>query len=231
PSPAATRPARPATRTMKNSSRLPEKMARNLSRSSSGTDGSSARASTRALNSSHERSRSSRSAGSAGRSGAFLACLAVTVRSWSHGGDALDGPGFGVAEDEVLVGGDPQDSPHGLEQLPRAQEEGRVLRPAEALLTERERLVEEDSAPGDGGDDLAQDRPVQVVGHHHGAEGAAGEGDGVAGGEIGQPARVAVDGRDRMPPPPEEPGVAAAAAGHVEDGLPGGDEQSEAGDP
>jgi hypothetical protein len=42
---------------MKNSSRLLEKIARNLQRSSSGVDGSSASASTRALNSSHESSR------------------------------------------------------------------------------------------------------------------------------------------------------------------------------
>src|SRR4051812_9315065 len=47
----------PATRTMKNSSRLVPKIARNLARSSSGTRGSSASASTRSLKSSHETSR------------------------------------------------------------------------------------------------------------------------------------------------------------------------------
>ena len=46
-----------ATRTMKNSSRLLEKMARNFARSSSGCDSSSASSSTRELKSSHESSR------------------------------------------------------------------------------------------------------------------------------------------------------------------------------
>ena len=46
-----------ATRTMKNSSRLLEKIARNLQRSSSGTSGLRARASTRALKSSQDTSR------------------------------------------------------------------------------------------------------------------------------------------------------------------------------
>ncbi len=49
--------SRPAARTMKNSSRLDAKMARNLARSYSGTRLSSASARTRALNSSHDSSR------------------------------------------------------------------------------------------------------------------------------------------------------------------------------
>ena len=54
-----TRPGRaaPATRTMKNSSRLLEKMPQNLMRSSSGSFGSAARSSTRAFRSSQESSR------------------------------------------------------------------------------------------------------------------------------------------------------------------------------
>ena len=55
--PTATCSFSPATRTWKNSSTLPLKIARNLARSSSGTDGSSASASTRAWNSSIESSR------------------------------------------------------------------------------------------------------------------------------------------------------------------------------
>ena len=47
----------PASRTMKNSSRFDEKMAMNLSRSSSGTVSLSASESTRALNSSQDSSR------------------------------------------------------------------------------------------------------------------------------------------------------------------------------
>ena len=55
--PASTCWRRPATRTWKNSSRLPAKMARNLTRSSSGLRSSRASCSTRALNSSHDSSR------------------------------------------------------------------------------------------------------------------------------------------------------------------------------
>ena len=55
--PASTWSRRPATRTMKNSSRLVEKMARYFSRSTSGTPGSAAMASTRSLNWSQEISR------------------------------------------------------------------------------------------------------------------------------------------------------------------------------
>ena len=54
---AATRSASPDTRTWKNSSRLVEKMLRNLAFSSRGTSGSSARARTRALKASQEISR------------------------------------------------------------------------------------------------------------------------------------------------------------------------------
>src|SRR5947209_15976676 len=120
---------------MKNSSRLPEKMARNLSRSNSGTDGSSAWASTRALNSSQERSRSRRSPPASGRASAvFLARLGVTVRQCSHGGDALDGPGPGFLEDEVLVGRHPQGAANGVEQLAGPEQEVGIVGPAEPLL-------------------------------------------------------------------------------------------------
>ena len=57
---------RPATRTMKNSSRLEATMATNFSRSTSGTLGSRASSSTRSLNPSHESSRLMNSFAAAG---------------------------------------------------------------------------------------------------------------------------------------------------------------------
>ena len=57
PTPAANWSLSPATRTWKNSSWLPLKIATNLARSSSGTAGSAAWASTRELNSRYESSR------------------------------------------------------------------------------------------------------------------------------------------------------------------------------
>ena len=66
--PVAMRRLRPATRTMKNSSRLDAKIARNRTRSSSGMSASSASSSTRWLNASQESSRSrNRSVGQAAR--------------------------------------------------------------------------------------------------------------------------------------------------------------------
>ncbi len=67
--PVAIRRLRPATRTMKNSSRLLAKIARNLVRSSNGMSGSSASSRTRSLNASQLRSRSrNRPSGSSSRS-------------------------------------------------------------------------------------------------------------------------------------------------------------------
>ena len=54
---------RAATRTMKNSSRFEAAMAANLTRSSRGTDGSAASASTRSLNASQDSSRLMKSDG------------------------------------------------------------------------------------------------------------------------------------------------------------------------
>ena len=70
--PAARRRFRPATRTMKNSSRLLAKMARKRVRSSSARSGSSASSSTRALKRSQDSSRSrKRSAGRSSASGSY----------------------------------------------------------------------------------------------------------------------------------------------------------------
>ncbi len=55
--PASIWSCRPATRTMKNSSRFEEAIAQNFTRSSSGVLGSSASSSTRELNCSHDSSR------------------------------------------------------------------------------------------------------------------------------------------------------------------------------
>src|SRR5688572_13564906 len=139
PSPAATRPARPATRTMKNSSRLAEKIATNFSRSKRGTEASSARARTRALKSSHERSRSSSSPPSvstgAATSWAATSFLADFFAIPSpYGGDALHRLGGRLFHDEILVGGHPQLSPDGVEELTRLQQEVGVAGMPELLV-------------------------------------------------------------------------------------------------
>ena len=82
--PVSSRRFRPATRTMKNSSRLEAKMARNFARSSSGSEVSSARARTRELKSSQLNSRfryrsSGRSADSSGTRVAAGGALGIGV--------------------------------------------------------------------------------------------------------------------------------------------------------
>ena len=80
-SPAAIRRLRPATRTMKNSSRFEAKMARNRTRSSSGRPASSASSRTRVLKCSHDISRSRNR--SCGRSGASTSYSGSTSKeSW-----------------------------------------------------------------------------------------------------------------------------------------------------
>ena len=84
--PACTFCCRPPTRTMKNSSRLDSKMARNLRRSSSGTCGSCASSRTRRLNSSQLSSRLMYSDGSvqAGAPGGAIPNLLERSRHYNH---------------------------------------------------------------------------------------------------------------------------------------------------
>jgi hypothetical protein len=79
--PASTWSCRPATRTMKNSSRLFAAIAVNFRRSSSGTLASSASSITRWLNSSHESSRLKYSPGSSRSSSGTWACSTVLLTS------------------------------------------------------------------------------------------------------------------------------------------------------
>ena len=118
------------------------------------------------------------------------------------------------------------------------------MRPPEPLLAEGERLVEQDPPGADGGHDVTEDRPVEIVGHDHAVERAAPEGEGpaclevalhdlepVVTGEVGHPAGVPVDRRDPMAALEEEPGVAAATTGHVENRPSGRHQRGETGDP
>src|ERR1700744_1466200 len=100
--PAAIRRIRPATRTMKNSSRLLAKMARKRTRSSSGTASSSASSRTRWLNRSQLSSRSRYRSGGSGPRPACSASCSTAFRpfavSWSGSGspgsaDRCAGPG------------------------------------------------------------------------------------------------------------------------------------------
>ena len=88
--PAAMRRLRPATRTMKNSSRLVAKIARNRTRSSSGRSVSSASSSTRVLKCSHDSSRSRNR--SAGRSGADASYGGSTSNGSAGTARRSDGP-------------------------------------------------------------------------------------------------------------------------------------------
>ncbi len=92
--PVAMRRLRPATRTMKNSSRFEAKIARNRTRSSSGRSGSSASSRTRSLNASHEISRSAkRSSGSGARSSPSKASSGSSASPWGTGRPASSSSG------------------------------------------------------------------------------------------------------------------------------------------
>ena len=81
-SPSSTSRIRPATRTMKNSSRFEATMAANLTRSSSGTPASAASSSTRSLNASHDSSRLMNSDGSSTAARAHSVAPAWRIRIW-----------------------------------------------------------------------------------------------------------------------------------------------------
>ena len=104
--PAATRPRRAATRTMKNSSRLREKIATNRTRSSSGTSGSAASSRTRALKCSQLAVRSrNRSAGSrvvSGAGAAAVSSISSALSSAYRGGSGSTPSGHVAAA--VLTG-------------------------------------------------------------------------------------------------------------------------------
>ena len=113
-------------------------------------------------------------------------------------------------------------------QLPVTQEELRVARPPEPLVADHERLAHERAAGAQGGGQVGEQRPPQVVGHDDRVPLPLAERPGarlevrrddldarVA--QARERRRVAVDGGDAAASRGEELGVPPAAGGDVED--------------
>jgi hypothetical protein len=105
-------------------------------------------------------------------------------------------------------------------------------------------LIEQDTAGPDDGDQVGQDRSVEVVRDHYGGELPALEGerravlqvalDDLDAGctpEIAQPVRVPVHRRHRVSPAEKESGMAPRARGDVEDRPAARYQRGEPGDP
>ena len=162
-----------------------------------------------------------------------------------HGADPLDGGGFRLPEDHVLVGDDPEATPDQVQQLAVAQEEVGVHWTArEGLVAFGEGLIDEHAPRRHRANQGVQQGPVEVVGDDNPAEGTPrkrkevcalevsldGCHQGVAS-EVTQVGEVDVDGRDGMTRLGEQAGVAAPAAGQVEHRRTFGDHRGEAQNP
>jgi hypothetical protein len=85
-------------------------------------------------------------------------------------GNVLDGRRFGYVDDDFLERDRAQPSPHELEQLLRSKQELCTVRPAETLVADAERLVDERAAGIHDRHKVIEDRTVEVVGDHYRAE-------------------------------------------------------------
>src|SRR4029077_11445192 len=142
----------------------------------------------------------------------------------------------------ALLEGDDGQRPEGPEKLAGPEQEVRVARAAEALVTLREGLVD-NRAPGrQRRCDRGEERPVEIIGHDDTVEAAA-ERPGRAGlqidrldaaarpGERREGGGVAVDGMDFKAAIEQQSGMAPATGGEVEHAAACGDQRQETQNP
>ncbi len=67
----------------------------------------------------------------------------------------------------LLVGHDLETIPHHVQEFARPEQEVRVRRPADALLPELERLVDQQAAGSHGSNQIVEQRPMQVISDDH----------------------------------------------------------------
>jgi hypothetical protein len=159
-------------------------------------------------------------------------------------GDALHLCRPWIADGDLLVGHDVEAPGDEVTQLPRPQKELRPCGMPEPFVAGGEGLVEENTAVRDGGDEILEDRAVEIVGHNHPTKPAIADRPGPptleicldglemrVGAQVAEARQVPVDGDHRMPTLEEEPSVATAAARDVEDRGTGRDQRCEAFDP
>jgi len=145
------------------------------------------------------------------------------------------------AQDQLLNGDDFQSSGNGLGEFARAQQEIGIAGAPELFVADGESLVEQEPARRHGSDDVGQNRPVKIVGHHDQIETREPQWPGIAPLEVGpqfpQSWRVGllvgidVQGRDAEAMGEEEPAVPARSGGDVEGPAAGSDQRQKAQDP
>jgi hypothetical protein len=131
-----------------------------------------------------------------------------------------------------------------VEQFSGSKEELRSCRSPEALISDRERLVDQYTCGGNRRDQLIQDRPVQVVRDDHPANRRSRSRERLTVLEIDlddlesivfpdviETGDVSIDGDNVAAAVQEQPGMATGAARDVEDLVSGRDQGCEADDP
>ncbi len=157
--------------------------------------------------------------------------------------DALDDGWFGALDDALLERDDAKRGPENREQLAGTEEKFRVARPAEALVSDREGLVNENAPWRERGDQRREQRAVQIVGdddaviasaqrpgrtvfqieHADCAQGITGEG--------GEPRGVAIGGDHGKAAIAQQAGMPAVSGGEVEDTPARADQRDESAHP
>ncbi len=84
----------------------------------------------------------------------------------------------------MLIGADRETTGYGIQQLRFFQQIGLPRGMAVCLIPAGECLINQDSAGRDAGQDIGQDRTVQVAGDNHTAELVSGQGVGGTGFQI-----------------------------------------------
>ena len=130
------------------------------------------------------------------------------------------------AQNQLLNGDDFQSTGHGRGEFARTQEEIGIAGAPEPFVAEGEGLVEQKPARRHGRDDVGQDRPVQVVGHHDQIEALRPQRPGIAPLQIGPqfaqsrrvglPVGIDVQGRDAEAMGEKQSAMPAGPRGHIE---------------
>jgi hypothetical protein len=141
----------------------------------------------------------------------------------------LDRGGPWIVDDQVLEGNDAQPTANHVEQLSRSDKELRPCRSPKALVSNRERLVEQRTWGTNRRDQLIQEGPVQVVRDHHPCEPSLAERERLTALEVHldylesivfpdviETRDVSIDGDDVAPLVQEPVGMATRAARDVE---------------
>ena len=162
----------------------------------------------------------------------------------AHRRDALHGGGPWIVDDQVLEGHDAQPTANHVEQLSRSEQELWPCRSSQALVSDRERLVEQRTWGTNHRDQLIQEGPVQVVRDHHACEPSLGERErftvlevdldhleSIVFPDVIETRHVSIDGNDVVALVQEPAGMATCAAGDVEHRTSARDQRCEADDP